>query len=242
MTESPVRVEAGQPDAAASGNVPQMTTDAQYPDLPSLLSLSSWKWKRLTSCSFVFVGIAGTLLLTWAGEFRGALYWASIGAVWIAIASYESGWASGFRDAQDKAAERAISEAKAEATRAAELALAAETPKPISVESRSNQDGEGFVYVIRFSTDAIKVGQTVEPQVRLNKHRRDAEAYKVHIADYWISPQHANYLTNETLLIERCQQIGVGVKKEYFHGMDFAETVQIAGRLPYLTLVAEVTR
>ncbi len=227
---------AGQPGAAPSGNVHQMTP-AEYPDLPSLLSLPSRKWKRIVSCSFVLVGIAGTLLLTWAGEFRGALYWASIGAVWIAIASYESGWATGFREAQHKAAKRAIEEAKAEATRAAESALAAETPKPISAGPRASHAGEGFIYVVRFSTGAIKVGQTVEPQVRLNKHRRDAEVYKVDVVDYWISPQHSNYLGNEVLLIERCRQVGVGVKKEYFHGMDFAEAVQIAGRLPYQTAV-----
>ncbi len=211
-----------------------------------------------------------------------ALWMSAVTALWIFILSSETGYADGFRNAQTKAAERAISEAKSEATRAAterltweneisnerlareaaeaaeriaredavaelraELA-AAETPRPIVVISRADRAGEGFIYVIRFSTGAIKVGQTVEPQVRLNKHRRDAEAYRVTVVDYWVSPQHSNYLTNETLLIDRCRQIGVGVKKEYFHGMDFADAVQIAGRLPYLQAIsahvaAEVT-
>ncbi len=138
-------------------------------------------------------------------------------------------------------AERITREAaEAEELRARELA---ETPKPVKTVARSSRDGEGFIYVIQFSTGAIKVGQTVEPRTRLNKHRRDAEVYGVVIVDYWVSPQHANYLSSETLLIKHCREVATPVKKEYFIGLAFADAVAIAGRLPFVRMVSvEVAR
>lgn len=230
--------DTGTTAIAPSGTVTGMTpNDTSHLEAHGPFMWMHWKLKRAICTTFVLITVSITVGLASLQEFKGACFFAFIAAVWLVIWAQESGWAEGYRDAQRRTAEKAIEDAKVEATRAAEeqLALdAAMAPKPIVAEVRSTLDGEGFVYVIRFNTGAIKVGQTVEPQVRLNKHRRDAEVYKVHIVDYWISPQHANYLTNETLLIERCHQVGIGVKKEYFHGMDFADAVQIAGRLPYL--------
>ncbi len=108
------------------------------------------------------------------------------------------------------------------------------TPKPVKTFARATCDGEGFIYVILFSTGAIKVGQTVEPRTRLNKHRRDAEVYGVAIVDYWVSPQHANHVSSETLLIKQCRRVATPVKKEYFIGLAFADAVEIAGGLPFV--------
>jgi hypothetical protein len=112
-------------------------------------------------------------------------------------------------------------------------------PKPVKTVARATCDGEGFIYVILFSTGAIKVGQTVEPRTRLSKHRRDAEVYGVTIVDYWVSPQHANYVSSETMLIKQCRRVGTPVKKEYFLDLGFTNAVEIAGQLPFVRIAAQ---
>ncbi len=74
----------------------------------------------------------------------------------------------------------------------------------------------GYLYAVAFSTGMVKVGQTVEPRTRLNKHRRDAEAFGAEVTGLWLSPLHRNYQRNEILFIARCSRLGHRRKNEFF--------------------------
>ncbi|MER7280457.1 GIY-YIG nuclease family protein [Dactylosporangium sp. NPDC000244] len=96
-------------------------------------------------------------------------------------------------------------------------------------------DGEGYLYVIEFSTGVIKVGQTADPRRRLPEHRRDADAFKVAIVNFWISPAHWNYLDNEIDLINRCMQVSSRARREYFRDLSFVTAVGFANELTFYT-------
>jgi hypothetical protein len=91
--------------------------------------------------------------------------------------------------------------------------------------------GGGHLYVVGFSTGAIKVGQTRDPRKRLREHRRDAGAYGVKIVNVWVSEVHVRYLMNETLLIGACRRMGTPARSEYFTGIEFDDAVACAARL-----------
>lgn len=93
--------------------------------------------------------------------------------------------------------------------------------------------GQGYLYIVGFSTGAIKVGQTVEPRKRLRDHRRDALAFGVYVVDLWVSEAHANYLANEVALLRLCLTIGPCAKQEYFHTVGFERAVELTKRLAY---------
>jgi hypothetical protein len=94
---------------------------------------------------------------------------------------------------------------------------------------------EGFVYIVQFSTGVVKVGQTIRPQVRLAKHRRDAAALNVAVIDVWVSSPHRNYLANEKKLIGFCARTGRQVKREYFRGTDLTSVRRFAESLTYVS-------
>lgn len=93
--------------------------------------------------------------------------------------------------------------------------------------------GEGFLYVIAFTTGTVKVGQTEDPQQRLNTHQAEAAAFGVGATAYWISPAHSNFITNETLLIEQCRTVSRRSRREYFHEVGYERAVQFALDLDY---------
>jgi hypothetical protein len=97
-------------------------------------------------------------------------------------------------------------------------------PKPI---------GEGYVYVIRFDTGVVKVGQTLNPASRLPDHRADAAAFGVTVTDFWISPSHINFRDNEARLINACVRVSRRTRVEYFHDLTFDKAVSFAAELTF---------
>jgi hypothetical protein len=95
--------------------------------------------------------------------------------------------------------------------------------------------GEGYLYVVGFTTGYVKVGQTEDPRVRLPAHRNEAAAFGVHIKRAWVSPPHRNFLTNETLLIAACKEVSARSRREYFHTVGFDQAVQFAANLDYFS-------
>lgn len=93
--------------------------------------------------------------------------------------------------------------------------------------------GEGYLYVVEFSTGTVKVGQTEDPKRRLGTHRAEAGAFGVSVTNYWISPSHLNFRANETRLINRCVEVSHRSRKEYFHAVTYARAVEFAGALSY---------
>lgn len=89
----------------------------------------------------------------------------------------------------------------------------------------------GYIYLVAFNNPlrTIKVGSTGHPQSRLRTHRLDADAYGHQIVDTWVSEEHANYLTNEDVLIDMARSLCTGrARREYFHGADFDTLVELA--------------
>jgi hypothetical protein len=103
----------------------------------------------------------------------------------------------------------------------------------IEVDLDDQRPGEGFIYILLFSSGTIKVGQTIDPRQRLTTHRRDAAAYNVTLVRNWFSPPHVNYLTNEEALIEMCRPHGIRVKREYFQGIRPDLVLDLAASLDY---------
>jgi len=100
-------------------------------------------------------------------------------------------------------------------------------PRPVAAE--------GYLYVIRFSTDTVKVGQTGDLRRRFSEHRRDADAYGVTIVDFWVSAPHANYLDTEVELIHLCARVRrvKRAKREYFTGVPYDVVLGFTANLPY---------
>lgn len=93
--------------------------------------------------------------------------------------------------------------------------------------------GRGYLYVILFSTGVVKVGQTRDPQRRFAEHRRQAEVFDVSIHDVWLSGEHDDYMTNETLLKAHCSRIATPIKPEYFRDVDFGTVVAFARSIQF---------
>jgi hypothetical protein len=95
-------------------------------------------------------------------------------------------------------------------------------------ETPARAAGVGYLYVLRFSTGTIKVGQTVDLGRRLREHRRDAAAFGVAITDLWISAPLADFLRAELELVRLCASTGQRFKQEYFRDIPFAQAVAFA--------------
>jgi hypothetical protein len=89
-------------------------------------------------------------------------------------------------------------------------------------------NGYGYIYVVLFETGVVKVGQTIDPASRIATHRRDAWTFNVAITDAWISGPHQGHLANETALIAFTLTLSGRVRREYFHGADFAAVLAYA--------------
>lgn len=97
----------------------------------------------------------------------------------------------------------------------------------------------GHIYVIAFTTGAVKVGQSVIPQQRIATHRTDARAYGTEVTDTWISPDHANYAANERRLISFCSRRWSRIRAECFPEADFGEVTRYAESLTFDATIAE---
>lgn len=91
--------------------------------------------------------------------------------------------------------------------------------------------GEGYLYVVEFSTGYVKVGYTEDPKTRLGNHRNEAAAFGVHVTNYWISVPHSNFQANERRLINQCEKVSPRTRKEYFHTVGYARAVEFASSL-----------
>lgn len=148
---------------------------------------------------------------------------------------------SGYRNGFTEGARRAKKDAEAALDALDAEWIAMERPCEISIDPLPALPGEGFVYVITFSTGVVKVGQTIDLRRRFAEHRRDAEAYNVVITNYWVSCAHVNYLDNEIELIGFCDGFGARAKREYFHDINFDVVVRFAVGLTYSASVPTVT-
>lgn len=157
-----------------------------------------------------------------------------LGAAFILVLC--RGYAEGYQEA--------ISHCSDDAKRSTDELRAAASPCDLAIESTASPEGEGFLYVLRFSTGTVKVGQTWDLRRRISEHRRNAEAYNVAITSLWTSPPHVNYLDNEIALIGYCDGLSVKARREYFHEIEFQAVVDFALReLTYYSATAtEVTQ
>ncbi|WP_254400747.1 GntR family transcriptional regulator [Streptomyces sp. AC555_RSS877] len=93
----------------------------------------------------------------------------------------------------------------------------------------------GYLYVIRFSIDVIKVGMSVSPAGRVRAHYGYSTGLGIPVTDLWISEPHEHAERNETQLIKFCcanaEQVNA---REYFVGLGFSDVVRHAKTLPYV--------
>jgi membrane protein implicated in regulation of membrane protease activity len=157
---------------------------------------------------------SGALPLGIASGYQWLLLMALLGSAATALLGARFAWRANesFTQARDQLVER---------IRTAFL------PKRV-VGAPNRVHGQGYLYVLRFSTGTIKVGQTVEPARRLREHRRDAAAFGVVVTDIWISAPHCDFLKTETAVVRSCSQVGHRFKNEYFRNITFAAAVAFA--------------
>jgi hypothetical protein len=88
----------------------------------------------------------------------------------------------------------------------------------------------GYLYVIQFDCDVIKVGKTVDPNGRMTQHISEAFAFRASPVKVWFSTPHAGYDASESTLIAYVTRDGDSrkVRREYFHGADFDRAVELA--------------
>jgi hypothetical protein len=193
----------------------------------------------------LFALVTGVYVLV-EHTFQGAMTFAFISAMFLcgfmATTSYAEGRDAGYDIATTAAAEKSAADERERRRREAE----AREPCEITFEGVTTWPDEGHLYVLKFSTGVIKVGQTLDLPRRIREHRRDAEAFGAVIVDCWFSPAHNNYLENEVELILMCDEAAPWrSKREYFHGIDIEDAIKFAATLTYYTAsvlpVEEVT-
>lgn len=172
-------------------------------------------------------------------------YWATVPYAFVTLASVFILWiyaGTGYGNAYDYGWDQGSAAALREAEGKRHQEAEARKPCEITFEDVRTWPGEGHLYILRFSTNVIKVGQTLDLQRRVREHRRDAEAFGAVIVDYWFSPAHQNYLENEVELILGCDESATWrSKREYFQGIDIDEVIEFACGLTYYTASATTT-
>lgn len=97
--------------------------------------------------------------------------------------------------------------------------------------ARNRHSPDGYVYVVEFSSGAVKVGHTTDPATRANAHRIDAARYGLTITRAWLSRPHADHAGNERALIVEGRRIGTQLATEYFD-CSFQALASFAAALP----------
>jgi hypothetical protein len=161
----------------------------------------------------------------------------------LAYLVLQCGWRYGYKQAVWHCAEVGATRAQDDAalTLTANTEAAARRSRRPRVKLSNPPKGEGYVYVIEFSTGTVKVGQTVNPKQRIQTHLGEAAVFGAYIADFWISPAHMNYLDNETRLINACQRVSHRSRLEYFHAVGYERAVQFANDLTYFSANTDQT-
>lgn len=93
---------------------------------------------------------------------------------------------------------------------------------------------DGYVYVIEFDNGTVKVGQTQNPAIRLEAHRRASNNFGVSIENYYLSDLHRGHEGTETALIKHAQKISGSESQpgEYFTNIKFSDCVDFIKGLP----------
>jgi len=101
-------------------------------------------------------------------------------------------------------------------------------------DTPSDLHSSGYVYVLGYSTDAVKVGMTTQtPTARIATHRSAARAHGVEVTAEWFSQRHAEYQENESRLISYLQRRGavaLSGRGEYTTGVAYSDVVKYAKR------------
>lgn len=97
--------------------------------------------------------------------------------------------------------------------------------------TRDHHSSSGYLYVLEFSSGAVKVGHTTDPAARAKTLHLDCAKYGLHITRWWLSPRHTNHADNERALLHAARGLGDQLATEYFH-CDFHAAVEAASTLP----------
>lgn len=78
----------------------------------------------------------------------------------------------------------------------------------------------GYIYVLQFTGDLIKVGSTRNPRKRIRTHHAEAQVFGAQLIDCWLSGPHRSYLDSEAKLIGLARPMATEVRRmEYFIGV-----------------------
>lgn len=91
----------------------------------------------------------------------------------------------------------------------------------------------GYVYVLLFDNDVIKIGRTCAPETRIRSHRNTASKDGVSVSKTWLSPPHYNHKENESRLIEYVSENTINNSREWCIGVDYEKCIQLAGEFVY---------
>lgn len=93
---------------------------------------------------------------------------------------------------------------------------------------------EGYVYVIKFSSGTVKVGQTSDPGRRFSEHAKAAQVHGRLVTQSWVSTPHVEVKANEDALISYCaERWEESGGRESFANADYLAVVEYAQGLPY---------
>lgn len=97
------------------------------------------------------------------------------------------------------------------------------TMRPFSELPARATDG-GYVYLVKYSNDMVKVGYTQWPIKRFTALRRDADAFSIAVVEWWISGERPDYVELERRLLTEAESIsGSAKQREYFDNLSFEE-------------------
>ncbi|MEU4558481.1 hypothetical protein AB0F72_08825 [Actinoplanes sp. NPDC023936] len=223
------------------------TYQKQSENVDKRLDLSGMPWLALLPFAAIFVsGVWVNAPLT-DQTFQVLAFLGCFLAVFVAWMCINAGWRHGYQQALWHMAESAPDNVRTAAEQAEQESRSRATFKKhirtrrMGFKLRRPPAGEGYLYVIGFDTNTVKVGQTEDPKRRFGQHRAEADAFGVHITNYWISPAHSNFKNNETRLINQCVKVSRRTRKEYFHEVGYDRAVEFAMELKYFSADAEQT-
>ena len=90
----------------------------------------------------------------------------------------------------------------------------------------------GWLYVVEFTFGVIKVGRTVDPRNRIQRHIKDATRFGGTVSKFWLSSAHPEWKVNEGQLIVWSYSRGRQTFGEYFADLGFDAAVTYAAALP----------
>jgi hypothetical protein len=106
-------------------------------------------------------------------------------------------------------------------------------PNGLIVAATRARPHEGYLYIARYCTGRIKIGQTKNPTKRLGNLVSAATVHDRQVTAAWLSEPRLNFRESEEKVLQRAAQLGVcAAGFEFYDGVDMDDLITFVRMLP----------